>query len=98
MFPFAGRRPRIRYRHTLPRLELLEGRSLPAGVVNATFAAGVLTITGVDDLTDVNITNKNRQNISLDGAGANNITVTANNGETGTAFTGSPFNGVNSIR
>src|SRR5262245_47932836 len=98
MFSLAGRRPQIRYRCSMPRLERLEDRSVPAGVVNATFAAGVLTITAVDDPTDVNLTNTNHQNITLDGAAANNFTVIANSGETGTAITGSPFNGVTSIK
>jgi hypothetical protein len=49
----------------VPRLEALEDRSVPAGVVNATFAAGVLTITAVDDPTDVNFTDTNHQNITL---------------------------------
>jgi hypothetical protein len=82
----------------LLRLRPFEERNVPAGIVNATFAAGVLTITAVDDLTDVNITHSNDQNITLDGAGANNVSVIANNAETGTAFTGSPFNGVTSIK
>jgi hypothetical protein len=88
--PRPGRRaPRLR-----PGLQSLEDRTVPAGVVNATLAAGVLTITAVNDPTDVNLTNTNHQNITLDGAGGNTITVTANTGETGTAFTGGPFAGV----
>ena len=98
MVSTAARLSRIRPRRASLRLEPLEDRSVPAGVVNATFAAGVLTITAVDDPADVNITNTNHQNITLDGAGTNNLTVTANNLETGTAITGSPFTGVTSIK
>lgn len=98
MVPLTASPSRIRPRHASLRLEPLEDRSVPAGVVNATFAAGVLTITAIDDPTDVAITNTNHQNITLDGAGANNFTVTANNLETGTAITGIPFSGVTSIK
>lgn len=91
------RRPAPRPRFT-PTLRPLEDRTVPAGVVNATFAAGVLTLTALNDPTDVNITRTNHQNITLDAAGANTITVTANDGETGSAFTGGPFAGMTAIR
>src|SRR3954451_22966111 len=93
---------RVRAHRPAHRLRLgfqsLEDRTVPAGVVNATFAAGVLTLTAVNDPADVNVTNTNHQNITLDGAGGNTITVTANSGETGTAFTGGPFAGVTSVK
>jgi hypothetical protein len=88
----------IARRRFVPRLEALEDRSVPAGVVNAVLAGSVLTITAVNDANDVNINNTNHQNITLDGAGTNNITITANSGETGTAISGGPFLGVTSIK
>jgi large repetitive protein len=42
-------------RHTRPRLELLENREVPAGVIQAAISAGVLTLTGDDDNNDVTI-------------------------------------------
>ena len=98
MFSVTGRRPRTRHGRSFPRLEPLEGRSVPAGVVNATFAAGVLTITGVDDLTDVNVTNQESSE-HHPGWGRGQQHYRARElGETGTAFTGGPFNGVTSIK
>jgi len=70
----------------VPGLEQLEDRTVPAGIVNVTsFTGGVLTLTAVDNLTDVNVTNANHQNITIDGASTNNIKVIANDGENGKA-------------
>lgn len=81
----------------VPVLERLEGRMVPAGVVNATFSLGVLTLTAVNDPNDVDILGTNNQNIVIDGAGGNDITVTGNDGETGTAFTAGLFVNVTKI-
>ena len=43
-------RAESRSRWSVAALEQLETRIVPAGVANVTFAAGTLTITGVDDL------------------------------------------------
>src|SRR3954468_9618100 len=100
LFPLWSRVPPRRpgTRRFSPALQPLEDRAVPAGVVTATFAAGVLTLTALNDPTDVNLTNANHQNITLDGAGGNTITVIANDGETGSAFTGGPFGGMTAIR
>jgi len=90
------RRPIKRPRSAVvPRFEVLEGRVVPAGTLNTTFAGGLLTVTALDDL--VNNAN-NQQNITLTGAGAGNFTLTPNGGETFTGAGAGPFMGVTDIR
>ena len=68
-----------------------------AGVVNATFAAGTLTITAVDDLTPAGLAGGlNDQSVSLVGGAAGLVTVA---GLAGTTVTGgTSFAGVNAIK
>jgi len=69
-----------------PLVEWLESRETPAGNVNVTFAAGVLNINAVDDLTGAGIlAGNNNQQIVIQGTGAGSFDVT---GEPGTKING----------
>lgn len=74
----------------------LESRALLAGVANATFSAGTLTITGVDDLTTAAVTGgTNNQNVTLTGGGAGIVTVA---GVATTVNGAGTFTGVTAIK
>lgn len=75
----------------------LEDRALLAGVVNASFSAGTLTITAVDDLTPVGIEGGlNNQNVVLTGGAAGVVTVA---GANATTVNGAgTFSGVTAIK
>ena len=71
----APRRPGF-----IPVLERLEDRCMPAGVVNMTFASGVLSLIATNDLA---VYANNNQNITLQGQGtAGRFKVLGNDGET----------------
>lgn len=74
----------------------LESRALLAGVANATFSGGTLTITGVDDLTAAAVTGStNNQQITLTGGGAGVVTVA---GVATTVNGAGTFTGVTTIK
>src|SRR5690349_14628162 len=62
----------------VPRLNLLEDRTTPAGTINATLVNGTLTLTAVDSLVDNAL---NNQNITLSGDDTS-LTLTPADGET----------------
>ena len=75
----------------------LEPRALLAGVVNVAFAAGTLTITGVDNLTQAGIVGLlNDQEIQMTGGAPGQVTVAGLGGETVNG--GGTFNGVTNIK
>jgi hypothetical protein len=91
MFDFVARLSRVWNRPTpqrraaprsrqgfVPRLEALEDRMTPAGVVNTTFASGLLTVTCLDSPTP----NLNNQVLTLTRTGDNTYKLSAGDGET----------------
>lgn len=91
------RRAGNRSRWNVAVIERLERRVVPAGVANVTFAAGTLTITGVDDLTPAGIAGGlNEQSILLAGGAVGVVSVL---GQDATTVNGAGiFTGVTAIK
>jgi hypothetical protein len=72
------------HRSFMPTLECLEGRLVPAGIINSSYSSvtKTLTLIAVNDLTPGNAT-LNHQDITISGTGtAGSFTIGANDGET----------------
>src|SRR4051812_42566967 len=80
-------------------LEPLEGREVPANLVSTAFAAGTLTISGLDDITAAGVlAGNNDQVVTVTGAGSGVFDITLGGGS---AFSGGSlthFTGVTTIK
>lgn len=94
---FGGRSARRASVTRWSDVSCLESRALLAGVVNASFSGGTLTLTAVDDLTPIGIQGGlNDQEVLLTGAAAGVVTVA---GVNGTIVNGAGvFTGVTAIK
>src|SRR5688500_14892716 len=91
-----GRPPVRRAPERSLRLERLEGRDAPAGIVTASLSSGILTLTGLDNTSNFSL---NNQSLTVTGTGSNSVSVTVLDGTQfkGTTNTTLNFSGVTGL-